>query len=189
MSIMPGRVTKTADFKSFDKDVSNNLKTYEERYAKDPQIDELLDQAVKDKIITDSTRQHVRADWLQAYWPKVKHANRILQRGLYWAVRVARFDEDGNERNPPLPICSFWVCTGEYGEPRFEVANVVSGQQVTVIFLTPPPEKDLVLPPGPACQPVWSTRSEAYPEVPGEKLIDSWFNTVTVQPLDLPAPG
>jgi hypothetical protein len=184
MSIMPGRVTKTIGFESFDKEISNNHKLYQERYAKDPQIDELLDQAVQDGIITDDTRKHVRADWLQAFWPKVKHANRILQRGLYWAVYAARHDEDGVERTAPLPICSLWVCTGEYGDPRFEVASIVSKQQVTVVFLTPPPEKELKLPPGPALQPVWSTRSEAYPEVPGEKLIGTWFNTVTVRPFD-----
>ncbi len=187
MSTMPGRVTKTPAFESFDSHVYADLKAFEEKYGKPPQIDDLLEDAVQRGIITDGTRQHVRADWLQLYWPKATHANRILQRGLYWAVRLARYidgDDTKGERKAALPLCSVWICTGEYGDPRFEVVSLVSEHQVTVIFLTPPPEKDLSLPSGLAMQPIWSTRCEAFPEVPGERLIDTWYQTVTVRPLN-----
>jgi hypothetical protein len=195
MSAMPGRVTRTVAFKNLDKQLLDpgELKKYFESYAQSPRIEGLLEEAVKDGVITEETRQHVRSHWLQAYWPSVKHANRIIQRGLYWATRIARyedFDEEkpSKERGKPLPLCTIWVCTGEYGEKRFEVINVVSDYQVTVVLLTPPPEKDLVLPSGPNHQPIWGTRSEEYPEVPGETLADTWYNTVTVRPLDLRPP-
>jgi hypothetical protein len=190
MSAMPGRVTRTPAFEKFDDVVSAKLSAYKTDYEKGPKINDLLADAVAQNIISKKTHDHIIADWLKGYWPKSKHVGRVIQRGLYWAVRLALFvdGDDTKPRTPPLKICTAWVCSGEYGDPRFELINVVSPSQVTVLFLTPPPEKTLEIPLGPKRQPVWTTRSDDFAEEPGEVVVETWEHTLTVQPLNLPAP-
>jgi hypothetical protein len=194
MPNMPGSVTKTSTFEFMDTIWSGNPEARMVEYDQAASLDKLLDAAETAKWITPQIRKHIEDHWLKKYWPKVD-AEEVLQRGLYWAMRVAAF-KDGNlarrRYNPqgapdPLPLCCVWVCSGgkPKGEkPRFEVISIESDHQVTVLFLTPPPKGLWGDEHEGSLQRVWSTRREEFALDNGETKLESWRHTITARPHD-----
>jgi hypothetical protein len=194
MPNMPGSVTKTATFDAMDAIWSGNPEARMAEYDQASSITALLDAAEANKWITKEIRTHVEQHWLDKYWPKAE-AQEVLQRGLYWAMRVAAFHDGNLSRRrynaqglpDPLPICCAWICSGgkPKGEkPRFEVISLESDHQVTVLFLTPPPKGLWGDEPEGSLQRVWSTRREEFGVDNGETKLEHWKKTYTVRPHD-----
>lgn len=188
MSTMPGTVTKTETFRQMDVTWSVAPEVRMTEYQNAPDIPKLLADAVAKNWISQDVADHVTEHWLDKYWPGAE-AQDVLQRGLYWAMRVAAFHEGDllRRRSKSLPICCAWVCSG--GKPknkkaRFEVISLESDHQLTLLFLTPPPE---CLPQEKAegpFQPVWSTRRTDFGLDAGETKLEQWRSTNTVRPHD-----
>jgi hypothetical protein len=170
-------------------------------------LDQLLVDAVQQKWISQTVADHVTDHWLDLYWPTAE-AQEVLQRGLYWAMRVAAFRNGDLARRrmtmttpvvpAPLPIYCAWVCSGakpKKADPkkpkdkdvaRFEAITLESERQVTLLLVTPEPNGI-----GPSksqgqFQPIWATRRGIpFPPVAGESQIESWNGTITVRPHDL----
>ncbi|MEN8160388.1 MAG: hypothetical protein ABFS41_09995 [Myxococcota bacterium] len=198
MASMPGVVTKTLTFIQMDAAWTANPAAFLNDYA-NKEFDNLLASAP----VKQATKQHVSADWVPSSddWLG-PHAKQVIRRGLYWAMRVALYENAGTEDEKPrkqaLPICSAWVCSGAPGKqkkkpggkkdvPRFEVVSLESPHQVTLLILTPPPSTnphgDQLL------QPVWATRLlDPYGPEAGELELEQWPAdepvTVTVRPYD-----
>jgi hypothetical protein len=74
------------------------------------------------------------------WWLWLQPIHLIIRKGLIKAIELANRDPDtGNARNPPLPIDSYWITSGN----EVEVILTVDGppqqpRQVTRIILTPP---------------------------------------------------
>jgi hypothetical protein len=191
MASMPGRVTRTITFAAMDPKWSANPKSFLDAYdTTSEQMDQLLAEAVSDGLIASPVATHVKEHWLDKYWPNAD-ARAVLQRGLYWAMRVALY-HDGDPKTPRtkrLPVSCIWVCSSDgyshgSNRPYFDVSVVESEYQLTILFLTPNPEGDEVPPPG-CFQPVWSTRHEYFKPVKGELQIgDPWEHVITVRPYD-----
>jgi hypothetical protein len=197
MASMPGRVTRTITFAAMDPKWSADPESFLKAYdTTSEQMKKLLADAASSGVIRSEVAKHVEQHWLYKYWPKAD-ARAVLQRGLYWAMKVALY-RDGDPQTPrtssdgkpaPLPVSCIWVCSSDYSHDpnarqRFEVSVVESAYQVTLLFLTPDPEGDEV--PEPGCfQPVWSTRHEEFKPVPGELQIGpTWEQVITVRPYD-----
>jgi hypothetical protein len=202
MASMPGLVTKTLTFIDMDAAWSANAATYLNDYA-NKEFDNLLAAAP----VKQATKQHVNADWVDPLKDWLgEDAKQVIRRGLYWAMRVALYEDAGGANEKPrkkaLPICSVWVCSGAPGKqkpkkngkaaakkdvPRFEVVSLESEHQVTLLFLTPPPATSPVG--NSRLQPVWATRQlDPYGPEAGETELEQWPVadpvTVTVRPYD-----
>jgi hypothetical protein len=195
MPNMPSTVTKTSTFSMMDTFWSPDPEARMNEYNAAASFKALLDDARINNWITQSVFDHVNDHWLQTYWPGTD-PQEVLHRGLYWAMRVAAFhDGDLSRRrmdaqgNPdPLPICCAWVCSGgkmKKKKARFEVVSIESDHQLTLLFLTPPPE-DLAPDKekeGPL-QRIWSTRDIDFDVEKGETKLEDWQQTVTARPHD-----
>lgn len=190
MPSMPGLVTKTKTFRAMDTIWSPDPETRMSEYDGAGSVDALLKDAVAKGWITKAVAKHVTNHWLKAYWPTAK-AQQVLQRGLFWAMRVAAFENAGEatqrRRAESLPICCAWVCSGpapdSKQQARIEVVTLESAQQVTLLFLTPAP-KGIQLPTqSDGLQPVWSTRRKEFPPA-AEKQLEAWKDTITVRPWE-----
>jgi hypothetical protein len=197
MSTMPGTVTRTYTFAQMDVVWSVDPHARMKEYETAPDIPKLLSDAVANGWIGQEVADHVTDHWLNTYWPTAD-AQDVLQRGLYWAMRVAAF-HDGDltrRRAKALPIGCLWVCSGgkahkkDPNNPkdkdfaRFEVISVETDHQLTLLLLTPPPAK---LPPEKAegsLQRVWSTRRSEFGLDAGETKLEQWRTTCTVRPHD-----
>lgn len=194
MSDMPGIVTKTQMFELMDAVWTNDPKGHMGDYET-MTFHDLLKKAP----IPDATKKHVLDHWLGGDWLG-PDADKILQRGLYWAMRVATKKNAGgpDEKNRrKLPICCVWICAGGYKKhdstgtpvPRLEVSVVESKHQVTLLLLTASPPRTHAA--GPDLQPVWSTRRlDPYAPETDEVELERWPAsapvTVTVRPKDSP---
>ncbi len=198
MASMPGLVTKTKTFTVMDAAWSANPANYLSDYA-NKEFDNLLASAP----VQQGTKTHVKDDWVDPLkdWLGAD-AKQVIRRGLYWAMRVALYENAGEPdekpRQKPLPICSAWVCSGAPSKqkpgkkkkkdvPRFEVVSLESQHQVTLLLLTPPPTTSPVG--NSTFQPVWATRQlDPYGPEAGEFELEQWPVTdpvtVTVRPYD-----
>jgi hypothetical protein len=94
----------------------------------------LADLAVEHKLLkTKFEEHHVRTDWLDetgvGWWRTMQPIEPILRDGLIKAAELAlRHD---------LPATAYWICAGP---GHMGVAVGVSPWQVTITFITPPPE-------------------------------------------------
>jgi hypothetical protein len=204
MPSMPGTVTKTATFRNMDTIWSADPETRMTEYDAAQDLQTLLNDALnKYHWISPTVANHVIKHWLpHSGYFGVADAADVLQRGLYWAMRVAAFrDGDLTRRRTnaqgqpvPLPICCAWVCSGgksEASKKRFEVITLESDHQVTLLFLTPPPKGATDGNPASPLQPVWATRRIEFKVYPGEKVLEQWGpptakkpTTRTVRPYD-----
>jgi hypothetical protein len=195
MPNMPGTVTKTRTFTAMDGFWSADPTSFMNAYATSS-FAALLADAVGKGLIPQAVANHVTTHWLNQYWPTAG-ARDVLQRGLYWAMRVALYEDAGgpNEhlRTAALPICCGWICSGgkaKGGKERFEVISIESAQQVTLLFLTPSPKGLWGDEPIGPFQPIWATRHIHFPTDNGEHELEQWGpaggakTTRTVRPHD-----
>ena len=197
MPNMPGTVTKTSTFAKMDKKWSIDPNARMIEYDTTNFTTLLADAVTKHGWIPQTVADHVKNHWLPSTgYFGVADAQDVLQRGLYWAMRVAVFKNAGDpanetKRNAPLPICCAWVCSG--GKPKnnrnlFEVITLESDRQVTLLFLTPAPKNAGNGKVGSPLQPVWATRRIEFALDPGEKELEQWPpntpTTRTVRPYD-----
>src|SRR5262245_15900309 len=127
MSAMPGHVTRTTRFRLMDQawQALGPAKFLVDYDTTSEKMDWLLAKAVADGVIPQDVADHVVQHWLDKYWPGAG-ARAVLQRGLYWAMRVALF-EDGDPAKPrgtALPVSCVWICSGSWGgqyQPSVEV--------------------------------------------------------------------
>jgi len=181
MSVMPGRVAKTTNFQKLDTALTADLKNYMKDYGDEAiTFSQLLGKAETSGVITKQVRAHIEDHWLcGGYWP-LKGVAEVLRRGLYWATRLALYT-DGDEKSAratPLKVVSCWICSGG----PFEVVNLVSADQVTMLIMTgAPPVADLDTPQG-GEQPIWVTRGFDEGRDQYETEIESTDDTRTVRP-------
>ena len=194
MPSMPGTVTKTKTFTAMDAfwnaDPAGKMSDYDKK-----DFDTLLNEAVSDPKMRD----HVRNHWIDknGYFGAAE-AEDVLRRGLYWAMRVAVYEDAGGQnektRAKVLPIYCAWVCSGGKPHPKkkqqslFEVITLESDWQVTLLFLTPSAAGAGWGRKGDPLQRVWATRRIEFEKYNGEEQLEEWpadtATTRTVRPYD-----
>ena len=204
MPSMPGTVTKTATFRNMDTIWSADPETRMTEYDAAQDLQTLLNDALnKYHWISPTVANHVAKHWLpHSGYFGAADAQDVLQRGLYWTMRVAVFRDgdltkrrtDAQGNRAPLPICCAWVCSGgkpKNGKNLFEVITLESDRQVTLLFLTPSPKGATNGKAGSPLQPVWATRRIEFALDPGEHELEQWGppsgkkpTTRTVRPYD-----
>lgn len=78
---------------------------------------------------------YFRNAWLAQFWSPTYPVDAIVRQGFLEAIELANRDPATNESRC-LPIDGYWLWTNDR---KFEVLIALSPQQVTCIFLTPPP--------------------------------------------------
>jgi hypothetical protein len=110
----------------------------------------------------DSEIRHVLDDWFdtEAGWFRGHGpVEPVLRAGFIQAARVAL------RCNPPLPVDCYWMANHD----RIEVVVMRSAHQVTMILMTPPPQREGSGAGGPATEEdIWIVGLAAHPSpVPG----------------------
>jgi hypothetical protein len=114
MASMPGLVTKTLTFIDMDAAWSANPATYLNDYA-NKEFDNLLATAP----VKQATKQHVTADWVDPLKDWLGgDAKQVIRRGLYWAMRVALYEDAGGPTRSPARRRCRSVPPGSVPEPR-----------------------------------------------------------------------